>query len=120
MGQPAARQDDSVASLLRSILVDVERLLRQEITLARREVSGQVRDAGAIGLWFVGGTILLAFAGGFLLLMLSGLLAERLAWSPWMGHGTVGSFLLLAGGVILLEARRRTKAAASAVAATVQ
>lgn len=113
MGQPAARQDDSVASLLSSILVDVERLLRQEISLARREVSGQVRDAGTVGLWFVGGALVLAFAGGFLLLMLSGLIAERLAWSPWMGHGTVGGLLLVVGGAIVLEARRRMRASVS-------
>ena len=111
MGQPASRPDESVGSLLSSILVDVERLLRQEISLARREVSGQVRDAGVVGLWFVGGAAVLALAGSLLLLMLSGLVAESLGWRPWMGHGAVGALLLVGGGAIVFEARRRMRAA---------
>jgi hypothetical protein len=111
MGQPAARRDDSVAAILSSILVDVERLLRQEITLARREVGVQVRDAGNVGVWFVGGAVLLAFAFALLLLMLSGLLVDAFGWRPWMGHGAVGATLVVAGGVALLAARRRMRAA---------
>jgi hypothetical protein len=107
MGQPAARQDETVASLLSSILVDVERLLRHEITLARREVGSQVRDAGHIGLWFAGGSIVLAFAVGLLLLMLSALVTEAFGWSPWVGHGAVGGTLLVGAAGILLSARRR-------------
>ena len=107
MGQPAARQDESVASLLSSILVDVERLLRQEITLARREVGVQVRDAGTVGLWIAGGSIVLAFGAGLLLLMVSGLITETFGWQPWMGHGAVGAALLVIGGAVLLVARRR-------------
>lgn len=109
MGQPAARQDESLASLLSSILIDVERLLRQEIALARREVGEQASRLGVVGLWLAGAALLFAFACGLLLLMLmlSGALADAFGWRPWMGHGVVGAGVLVIGVGILVEARRR-------------
>ncbi len=110
MAYPAHDTDDaSVGALVSGILADTQRLLSQELTLARQEIRSDVRDLGSVGLAFAVGAALAVFGAVLLLLMLAGALADAAGWPTWAGQGVVGGFLLVAGAVVLFVARRKLR-----------
>jgi hypothetical protein len=99
--------EPTAGSLLRGIVADLQRLVRQEIALARQETLeelGKVKGALlttsiAVSVIVVGGALLvLAAAGG---------LADLLDWPVWAGQALVGALFALIGGVLASVASRR-------------
>jgi hypothetical protein len=93
----------SMASLVTGIIGDAERLVRQEVTLARRELQAEfeklktaiVSMALGAGVALLGG-LLLAF---FLVYLLNWLTGDHLPL--WACFGIIGGILAVTGGILL-------------------
>jgi len=104
--------EPSMASLVGGIVNDAQTLIKQEMALAKREVTDELhkaRDAAialgiGIGLTAVG-SLLLSLMLVYLLLWAS---SERL--TLWACYGIVGAALIVVGGGLLFLAKRRAGA----------
>ena len=104
--------EPSMASLVGGIVNDAQTLIKQEMALAKREVSDELhkaRDAAialgiGIGLTAVG-TVLLSLMLVYLLQWAS---SERL--TLWACYGIVGAALTIVGGGLLFLGKRRAGA----------
>lgn len=102
---PDSIHDESIGDLIRGILDDVRRLVREEIALARVEVTEQVGRLRSAGVAFVVAALALAFGGTFVLVALALGIADLLDWPAWAGFLAV-AVLLLAGGLASAMAGR--------------
>jgi hypothetical protein len=104
--------EPSMASLVGGIVNDAQTLIKQEMALAKREVTDELhkaRDAAialgiGIGLTAVGG-LLLSFMLVYLLQWAS---SDRLPL--WACYGIVGAALMVVGGGLLFLGKRRAGA----------
>jgi len=104
---PAPAGEPSTAELLRGLADDAATLVRQEVVLARQEVTeGLTATAKAGSLLAVGG-VLVAYGFGFLLASA----AQAVGGPAWLGPLTVGGALVLVAAVLALVGRRRLAAA---------
>ncbi len=103
-------RDESIGDLIRGILDDVRRLVREEIALARVEVTEQVRRLRTAGMAFVLAAIALAFGATFLLIALALGIAALLAWPAWAGFLAVAVLLLVGGVASALAGRAQVRA----------
>lgn len=97
-GSQDGGHDESIGDLIRGILDDVRRLVREEIALARIEVTEQVGRLRAAGMAFALAAIAAAFAATFLLVALALGVADLFAWPSWAGFLAVAA-LLFAGAL---------------------
>jgi membrane protein implicated in regulation of membrane protease activity len=89
--------EPSVGALVQSAMADVSTLVRNEIELAKTEISTSAKKAGiSVALFSVAG-VLLAFAGSYFFISV----AEFLAW---LGLARWISFLIVTGGLVVLAA----------------
>jgi hypothetical protein len=104
--------EPSMASLVGGIVHDAQTLIKQEMALAKREVTDELHKArdAAIAL---GIGIGLAAVGG---LLLSLMLVYLLQWASserltlWACYGIVGAALMVVGGGLLFFGKRRAGA----------
>jgi len=91
----------SVASLVGGILLDAQKLIRQEIALARREVA-EACDNAKTGLTLFSSALAVGGIGGIMLgFMLVQLLNQfLLPHHEWACFGIVGGAFALVGGVL--------------------
>jgi drug/metabolite transporter (DMT)-like permease len=101
--------EPSVASLLSGIVGDAQVLVRQEIALARQEISEEISNAKEAGIKLGIGGAVLAIGGLLLVLALAQALADLLNWPTWAGYGIVGVVLAIAGYILLSSAQKRMK-----------
>jgi hypothetical protein len=109
------QQQPSVANLVGGIISDAERLVRQELTLARREIQEELTKAKTAAVSLLAGVAVTALGGLLLAFMLAQGLYTLTGYadpSPglplWGCYGIVGG-LLLAAGIAMLYAGK-TKA----------
>jgi hypothetical protein len=97
-----AEPQPGVAALVEGILEDAQKLVRQEVALAHREVA-QAWDKGKKGVALLSGALVVINVGGVLLgFMLVTLLRQYLLPNQeWAGFGIVGSLVVLLGGVLI-------------------
>jgi hypothetical protein len=98
----------SMASLVGGIVNDAERLVRQEITLARRELQLELDKAKTAAVNLVGGmsvtavgTLFLGFMLVYLLYWLTNEGWNQSEFPLWACFGIVGALLAAVGGVML-------------------
>ncbi len=92
--------DPSAAELVKQVTEQTQRLIRQELALARLELSDSVKHAG-IGAGMLAGAGLLAFLGvGTLIAVL--VLALATALEPWLAALIVAGGLLALAGLLAL------------------
>lgn len=108
--EPAFTPDASIASLLKGIVTDLQTLMREELALARVELSEQATRAKTAALSFGIAAAALAFGGTFLLIAIALGISEALAWPLWAGFLTVAIVLALVGFIAYAMARRRLHA----------
>ena len=104
--------EPSMASLMGGIVHDAQTLIKQEMALAKREVTDELhkaRDAAialgiGIGLTAVGGLLLSLM----LVYLLQWASSERL--TLWACYGIVGAALMVVGGGLLFLGKRRAGA----------
>jgi MFS family permease len=91
----------SVASLVGGILEDGQKLVRQEVALARREVA-ETCDKAKTGVALLSSALAVGTVGGVLLgFMLATLLTQFLLPNhPWASFGIVGSLFAFVGAVL--------------------
>jgi Putative Actinobacterial Holin-X, holin superfamily III len=82
---------ESIGSLIRGILTDVQTLIREEIALARVEIREQAGRARAAALSFGIAAAALAFGAIFLLVAIALGIASLLGWPAWTGSRRDGS-----------------------------
>jgi hypothetical protein len=103
--QAGPAENLSARELAGQLGVQVSQLVRDELALARRELSARARQA------VVGGGMLAVAAllglTGWLVLVAAGVAGIAVALSVWAGSLIAGGVLLLAGGLIATRAGRR-------------
>jgi hypothetical protein len=92
----------SMASLVGGLIDDIQRLFRQEIALARREIQNEWTKTKSAAVMLGGGIGVLALGVVLLAVMCAKLLA--LVLPEWAGFGIVAGVLILLGGIILWSA----------------
>lgn len=102
--------DTSIAQLISGIVGDGQVLVRQEIALARQEISEEIGNAKQAGiqLGIAGGVF--AVGGLLLILALAQGLAALLHWPNWAGYLLVGVVLAIVGYILFSTAQRQIKA----------
>lgn len=104
--------DPSAAELVKQVSEQTQRLIRQELALARLEISEKARHAG-IGAGLLGAAAVVALFGvGTLVAMLVLLLATAL--EPWLAALIVAVALLAVAGALALSGKGRLSRAAPA------
>ena len=99
----------STPELVRRAYAQVNTLVRDEIALARVELTGKARQAG-MGAGLFGAAGLFAFFG-VAALITTAILALSLVWPAWLAALTVAVALLVIAGIAVLLGRRRITAA---------
>lgn len=96
-----AGSQPGVASMVGGIVEDVQKLVRQEIALAQREVA-QAWDKGKTAAALFGSAVVVLNVGGVLLgIMLAKLLVHLLPNHEWACYGIVGGVVVLLGGALI-------------------
>jgi hypothetical protein len=91
----------SMASLVGGIISDAERLVRQEIALARREMQAELDKAKVASISLAVGAGLSMFGAVFLGLMVVFLLHEVGGLALWASFLIVGGVVAVAGAILL-------------------
>jgi len=101
--------DGSVSQLISGIVGDAQVLVRQEIALARQEISEEISTAKQAGikLGVAGGV--LAVGGLLLVLALAQSIADLFNWPTWAGYALVGVVLAIVGYILLSSAQKQLK-----------
>jgi uncharacterized membrane protein len=107
MPENVQNEAPSMASLVGGIIHDAERLVRQEVLLARRELQVEFDKAKYAGVSLAAGAGLAMLGAVFLCLMLVFLLHDLANLSLWAGFLIVGGVLALAGVVMLVAGARQ-------------
>lgn len=97
---PRPGDDRSLGDLFSELTSETTALVRQEIALAKTELTTDAKKAGANAGLAVGGG-LAAYAGFVVLLVGLGLGLNALLDSPWLGLAIVGLAVLVIGSVVL-------------------
>ena len=102
--------EPSAAELVKQVSEQTQRLIRQEIALARLEISDKAKHAG-MGAGMLGGAAMVAFFGvGTLIAMLVLLLATAL--DAWLAALVVAVVLLAVAGILAIAGKGQLARAA--------
>jgi hypothetical protein len=104
---PQVVSHDSIGGLIRGILMDIRSLIREEVALARLEISEQAGRARAAAISFAVAAVALVFGVTFMLVALATAIADLLKWPVWTGFLIVATLLSVVGFVTLATGRRR-------------
>jgi hypothetical protein len=102
--------DPSAAELVKQVTEQTQRLIRQELALARLEVTDKAKHAGIAAGMLVGAGVVAFFAVGTLIAMLVLLLATAL--DAWLAALVVTAALLAVAGVMAVMGKGQLKRAA--------
>ena len=106
---PEVVRHETIGSLIRGILTDLRTLVREEIALARVEISEQAGRARAAALSFGLAAAALLFGVAFLLIAAATAIAELFALPLWTGFLIVAVLLSLVGFISLASGRKRLR-----------
>jgi hypothetical protein len=106
MPENVQNEAPSMASLVGGIITDAQRLVRQEVALARREMQAELDKAKGAGLALMIGGACSALGVIFLCLMVVALLI-RAGVPEWASCLIVGGILALVGGVLAAVGARK-------------
>ncbi len=98
---------ESIGGLVRGILMDLRTLVREEIALARVEISEQVGRARGAAVSFGIAAAALAFGGTFLLIAVALAIADLMNWPAWTGFLIVAVLLSVVGWISLASGRKQ-------------
>jgi protein-S-isoprenylcysteine O-methyltransferase Ste14 len=98
----------SLTSLVGGIVDDLQRLIRQELQLAKTEVQQEWEKAKTAAASMAAGTALLGLAAVLICFMFVYLLAAYVTAIPlWGWFGIVGGLLAIAGGLLIATGRAK-------------
>lgn len=97
-----------ISSLFSDLINDLTKLFRQEILLAKTEISEKVGQATSGGISMIaGGAVIFA---GFLVILNGAVLALANIWAPWLSALIVGGVVVVIGALFLSKGRSNFKA----------
>lgn len=97
----------SMSSLVGGIVHDAQQLIRQEMTLARREIQQELDKAKTAAVSFGAAVAVLALGAVLLSFMLVYLLSEMAGLPWWASFAIVGGVLAVVGGILLAVAKNQ-------------
>ena len=106
MSAPAVSRDTSAAELLKGIIGDVDRLLQQELALAREEVREAAESLRRPVLGLILGAVVAAFGSSILAVGFGRAWTSWLGWPTWTGYAMAGAALMIIGGGVLIGVGR--------------
>ncbi|GAB2786154.1 phage holin family protein [Halomonas shantousis] len=102
------KTESSFGSLISSLTHDMTTLVRQEIDLARAEMSQNMKKAvAAIGAIAAAGVVLM---GGFLVLLFAAVYALSNVLAPWLSALIVAIVVMVIGFIMLQSGRKKLQA----------
>lgn len=107
--QPGRATEASAAELVQRATEQISRLVREELALARAELTEKGKHAGVGAGLFGGGGALALYGGGALIAALVLLLGEVMP--VWVAALVVGVILLVVAGLLALSGRRQVSQA---------
>ncbi|MFZ0611788.1 MAG: phage holin family protein [Desulfobacterales bacterium] len=108
----------STASLLSDLVSEVTALMRQEMLLAKTEISEKINQLGLAGASLAtGGAVLFA---GFLVLLSAAVLGLALVVPAWLAALLIGAVVAIIGGVMLMKGLHDLRAEELAPRRTIQ
>jgi uncharacterized membrane protein YqjE len=110
---PRADAEPSTSELVQRATEQVSRLVRDELALAKAELTQKGKHAG-IGIGLFGGAGGLAFFG-ISVLIATAVIAIDIALPLWLSALIIGAFLLIMAGLFALVGRWQVKSASPAV-----
>jgi len=108
--EPTVTPDTSIASLLKGIVADLRMLMREELSLARVELTAQATRAKTAAVSVGIAVAALAAGGIFLLIAIALGIADAFLWPVWAGFLFVAIALAVIGLIAYAVARRRLNA----------
>jgi uncharacterized membrane protein YqjE len=108
--RPPSDHDPSAGELVKQVTEQTQRLIRQELALARLEITDKAKHAGIAAGMLVGAGVVAFFAVGTLIAMLVLLLATAL--DAWLAALVVTVALLAVAGVMAVMGKGQLKRAA--------
>ena len=99
------KNPNSFASLLTDVVNDIRDLFRQEVNLARVEITQEVSNAKAAAIKIGAAAVALLLAALFLLTALARGVSDLFNLPDWAGYAIVGVLLGIVGGVMMAAAR---------------
>ena len=100
---------DSIASLVRGIMVDLRELVREELALARVEIKEQAAKARLASASLGAGVAALVFGAAFLLVAMAVGIADLLNWPVGAGFLVMALLLSVTGAALLGVGRKRLR-----------
>jgi cytochrome c biogenesis protein CcdA len=94
-------EQQRLSTLVGGIIEDMERLFRQEIALAKREIQDEWDKTKRASVCLIGGVATLGLSAVLLSFMLVKLLTEVFLFREWAGFLIVGGVIAVAGGILL-------------------
>ena len=99
---PQHKEDLSIGELLSNLTQDMLTLVRQELTLAKTEMSAKLANVTKnLGMVMAGGA--LAYAGVLMLVACLALLLDEMLHRPWLSALIVGVVVTGIGGVLVMK-----------------
>jgi hypothetical protein len=102
---PARRTEPTTAELLRGLADDATTLVRQEVTLAKQEMTEGLSSTAKASSMLVAGGVLALYGFGFLLASA----ARAIGGPAWLGPLIIGGGLVVIAGILALIGRARLK-----------
>jgi hypothetical protein len=100
---------ESIASLVRGIMVDLRELVREELALARVEIKEQAGRARLAAASLGAAVMALALGAAFLLVAVAVGIADLLDWPVWAGFLITALLLSVIGATLLGVGRKRLR-----------
>jgi Putative Actinobacterial Holin-X, holin superfamily III len=107
MGQTRVNGDSTMAELVKRVSTDVSTLVRDEMTLAKIELTNKGKQAG-LGAGLLGGGGVMAWFG-FGALVAAAILGLATVLDGWLAALIIGALLFLIAGLLALIGRGRLK-----------
>lgn len=102
-------EENRIAGLLSSIVGDVQRLLRQEIALAKTEFTGEMKRAKAAAVITASGAFAAGIAGVLFGLMVAQAIAEMTDLPAWACSGMAAAIFAGIGIALILRGKESAK-----------
>ncbi len=113
------RDDRSIGELIAELSRETTTLVRQEVQLAKAELTQSATEAArGIGMLVAGGAV--AYAGLFFLLLAIVFGLIEAGWDAWLSALVVGLVVVAIGAILVLRAREALKPANLAPRRTIE